>query len=230
MNVMSNYDFYAALMVGFLSSGHCLGMCGGIVGAFSNNIPLHHRAMRFKLPYLISYNIGRITSYCIAGALIAYSSAFFALKSAAIMHILSLLAGLMLLAIALYIGRWVNIISKTEVIGRFIWPLISPLSKRFIPFKSPLSALPFGLIWGWLPCGLVYSTLTWAAASAQPSSGALIMLGFGLGTLPTMFSIGLVSNGLTRLLSNNIFRKISAMLIFSYALNMIRNSVTNIML
>jgi len=219
---MAGYDFWAALMVGFLGGGHCLSMCGGIVGAFSANIPIHHRAsLRFKLPYLLSYNLGRILSYCIAGALIGFSVQFFAVKSHIVLQLMHLVAGTMLVLLGLYIGRWFNGITKIERIGQFGWRFISPLAKRFIPFKHPLTALPFGLIWGWLPCGLVYSTLTWAAASASPSAGALIMLGFGLGTLPAMLAMGVFSQQLASLLNHKLFRSIAALVIILYGLNMI---------
>ncbi len=59
-----------------------------------------------------------------------------------------------------------------------------PLASKAIPVNSPAKALSLGVIWGWLPCGLVYSTLTWALASGSIVSGASIMLFFGLGTLP----------------------------------------------
>jgi len=132
---MAGYDFWAALMVGFLGGGHCLSMCGGIVGAFSANIPIHHRAsLRFKLPYLLSYNLGRILSYCIAGALIGFSVQFFAVKSHIVLQLMHLVAGTMLVLLGLYIGRWFNGITKIERIGQFGWRFISPLAKRFIPF------------------------------------------------------------------------------------------------
>ncbi|MDP2561544.1 sulfite exporter TauE/SafE family protein [Psychrobium sp. 1_MG-2023] len=216
----TEYDFYAAVIVGLFSAGHCFGMCGGIVGAFSNNLPLHHQhALKYKLLYILSYNCGRIVSYCIAGALIGYSFGFFALKSAIFLQIIKLFSGLMLVVIGLYIGRWLNLVQKTEVIGKLIWPLIMPLGKRFIPFSTPLSAFPFGVIWGWLPCGLVYTTLTWAAASANATSGAQIMLGFGLGTLPALFALGLFSTYLNQLLSHVWFRTVGALLIICYGLN-----------
>ena len=221
-----SYDFFAAMLVGFLGGGHCLGLCGGIVGAFSTNIPPHHRlAIRHRIPYLISYNIGRIVSYCIAGALIGISMQFFALKSHLVVHVLSLMAGLMLILLGLYLGQWFNGLTKIEIVGKFAWRYIAPLAKKFIPFKHPISALPFGMIWGWLPCGLVYSTLTWSAASASPVSGAFIMLGFGLGTLPAMLAMGIFAQQLSKLLKHIAFRTIAAALILMYGINMVVSAI-----
>lgn len=223
---MAEYDFWAALMVGLLSAGHCLGMCGGVVGAFTANLPLHHKLSPIhKIQYIIAYNIGRITSYCVAGSLIGYSVSFFAFKSSSALYVLQLVAGLMLVAIGFYLANWFDVVRKIEVIGKGIWPKISPLAKRFVPFKTPLSALPFGMIWGWLPCGLVYSTLTWSAASGSATSGALIMLGFGLGTLPAMLSMGYFSNQLTLLLSNTFIRLTCSLIIITYGGFMIAKTI-----
>lgn len=218
---LDQFNFYAALLIGLLSSGHCIVMCGGVVSVLSANIPLHqnHGSMRFA--YLLSYNLGRILSYCMAGALLGYSFSYFGVKSHIIFQAMHLLSGLMLILIGLYIGRWLNAISHIEQLGKSLWKVLAPVAKRLIPFKSPLSALPFGLVWGWLPCGLVYSTLTWSAASGTALDGAAIMLGFGLGTLPTMITVGFVSSKLKSLLQNNFVRSISAMIIIGFGLNIL---------
>ena len=76
---------------------------------------------------------------------------------------------------------------------------MEPIGRRILPVKSPLKALVFGLIWGWLPCGLVYSTIIWAASFATASQAALLMLAFGLGTLPTTLFAGFFSGWLSKL-------------------------------
>jgi len=223
--ISPEYNFWAAMMVGLLSAGHCFGMCGGIVGAFSANLPVHHRlSPRHRILYLLMYNFGRIASYSFAGALIGYSVGYFALKSSIALYVLQLIAGMLLISIGFYLANWFNLVRKIEVIGKAFWPYISPLAKQFIPFKSPLTALPFGIIWGWLPCGLVYSTLSWSAASGSATSGALIMLGFGIGTLPAMLSMGYFSQALNTLLSNKYLGMISATVISLYGLSMIIKS------
>ncbi|MGB0833039.1 MAG: sulfite exporter TauE/SafE family protein [Psychrobium sp.] len=223
---MANYDFWAALVVGLLSAGHCFGMCGGVVGAFSSNIPLHHRMSKaHRIQYVLSYNIGRIASYMLAGAFIGYSVSFFALKSSSVLYWLQFVAGLMLVLIGLYLLGVGNAVRKTELIGKHLWPHIAPFANKFIPFRSPLSAMPFGLVWGWLPCGLVYSTLTWSAASGSALNGALIMLGFGLGTLPAMISMGFFSEQLKKLLNNKVIRILCALVILGYGLVMMSKTL-----
>lgn len=219
------YNFYAAMLIGLLSSGHCIVMCGGVVSVLSANIPLHHNHGTKRMLYLIAYNSGRIFSYCIAGALLGYSFSFFALKSHTVFQVMHFLSGTMLVLIGLYIGQWLNAISYVERLGKGLWQLLAPLAKHLIPFSSALGAVPFGFVWGWLPCGLVYSTLTWAAASGSTLQGASIMLGFGLGTLPTMFLMGYLSSKLKSLLQNKIIKSISGIIIIAYGLNILSISL-----
>jgi len=221
---VEHFNFYAALLIGFMSSAHCIVMCGGVVSILSANIPLHHNHGITRLAYLLAYNGGRILSYSIAGALLGFSFGFFALKSHLIFEILQLVAGVMLVLVGLYISQWLNLISYIEKLGQRPWKLLSPVAKKLIPFQSPLAAIPFGFVWGWLPCGLVYSTLTWAAASADPVQGSLIMLGFGLGTLPTMLAVGLLSSHLKSLLQLKIVKYCSAIIVISFGFNIIYTS------
>lgn len=218
-----NFDFFAAVMVGLLGGGHCLGMCGGVVGAFSTGLPAHARlSLLGKLPYLLSYNLGRITSYCLAGALIGGSASFFVNQLSANYGLiwLRLIAACLVILIGCYVARWFSAITWLESLGKGPWRLIQPLAKRCLPFKQPISAFPFGLVWGWLPCGLVYSTLSWAAAAGSAPQGALIMLGFGLGTLPAMIGAGFIAQKLTNLMANRGFRTISGLVIICYGSHM----------
>jgi len=222
---IQDFNFYAALLVGFMSSAHCIVMCGGVASILSANIPLHHNGWTMRLFYQLAYNLGRISSYCIAGALLGYSFGFFAVKSHLVFTLLQLVSGVMLILVGLYITQWLNIIVYVERLGKGLWSLLSPLAKRLIPFQSPAGAVSFGIIWGWLPCGLVYSTLTWSAASGSAAQGALIMLGFGLGTLPTMLAVGFVSGYLKSLLEMKIIKYISGLVIIIYGVNQIHRSV-----
>ena len=217
------FDFYAALIVGLLGGGHCIAMCGGVVGAFSVGLPAHARlSLMGKLPYLASYNLGRIASYSLAGALIGGSASFFVNQLGANQWLvwLRLMAATLVILLGLYIGRWWSLITRLESLGRGPWRLIQPLASRWLPFKHPAAALPFGMVWGWLPCGLVYSTLSWAAAAGSADQGAWIMLGFGLGTLPAMLSAGLVAQRLASIMENKGLRWVSAAIIVGYGVQM----------
>lgn len=185
----------SAFLLGLLGSGHCLGMCGGLSSALGMNSGA--RAGR----YIVSYNLGRIFSYSLAG-LIVGSLGFWLSKHLAALDILRYLAAVMLILLGLYVGKWFNGLLYFEKLGHKLWPLIQPLSKRFIPVSSVKDAIIVGMVWGWLPCGLVYSALIWASLESNSVASMLIMLCFGLGTLPAMLATGIFAQGF-----NNFVRK-----------------------
>lgn len=217
---MLSNNFIAALLIGLLGAGHCLGMCSGIASAISFSAKAQQSKSSSLLSILL-YNLGRIASYALAGAIFAGSSqaliVFFGGKTALIY--LRLLAAVMMLLLALYISRVYFGLLKLEQAGQSIWQFIKPIAQFFIPLKHPLYALPLGFLWGWLPCGLVYSTLSWAASSGSAHEGFMIMLGFGLGTLPAMFSVGSLSQQMQYYLNHHYFRYGSGLLLASFAIH-----------
>ncbi|SEA31363.1 sulfite exporter TauE/SafE family protein [Microbulbifer marinus] len=180
---MGDWGFIAAaLAIGFLGSSHCIGMCGGIAGALGMAVPGQKTAWL----QLTSYSAGRLGSYTLMGAVAG------ALGAAALPTLtpLRLLAGFMLIAMALYIaGVWRGLV-WLEKGGAYLWRYLQPLSARLLPVRSAGQALALGSLWGWLPCGLVYSALTFALAQGSSERAALAMLAFGLGTVPAMFATG----------------------------------------
>ena len=160
-------DLLGALLVGLAGAGHCIGMCGGVSAALSMAIPAEKQHFWGRLGYLLNYNLGRILSYVIAGALVggllATTSELGAGKHA--IAGLRLVAAFLMIALGLYLAGWWQGVLLLERIGARLWPRLKPLAGKFIPFTSAWQALPFGMVWGWLPCGLVYSMLTWSAAA-----------------------------------------------------------------
>ncbi|ODA31787.1 cytochrome biogenesis protein [Veronia pacifica] len=209
-------DFLAALLIGLLGAGHCLGMCGGIGAAVSMATPDY----KSKWPFLFGYNLGRLASYAFAGFILggAFSSA---IDIANIKHglvWLRIVAGIMLVLVALYLARIWNGLAYIERIGKYLWRFLSPLTTKLLPLKSPLSAVPFGMVWGWLPCGLVYSALSWSAVSGSAFQGGLLMLFFGLGTLPAMLVVGGAAETMKTYLNNMMFRRFSALIMLVYGI------------
>ncbi|MDC8831105.1 sulfite exporter TauE/SafE family protein [Alteromonas gilva] len=221
---MNDFGYISAFLVGLAGSLHCVGMCGGIAGALRAAIPSHNAT----LPYILSYNFGRITSYAIAGFL---TGALGQIAQASVKNglaVFQILSAVMLLAMGLYLAQWWRGLARIERLGQGIWKRIRPLSKRFIPFKSPLSAYPYGFIWGWLPCGLVYSTLTWAMVSGDALQGALTMAAFGLGTLPALISVSIGAGWLMTLLQQHNTRIMVASGLILYALFLIYRTLDSI--
>ncbi len=184
--------FLTALTLGFLGSTHCIGMCGGIVGALNAGLPAaERRSVRARLLHHLAYNLGRITSYVIAGGLAGLVGAqAHRFASAGMLPIGSLIAGIFMIALGLYLAGWWRALAGLETIGGYLWRWIRPFGRWFLPVRNPLHAYGLGLIWGWLPCGLVYAALALAVISAAPQLGAWSMLGFGIGTLPMLLVIG----------------------------------------
>lgn len=213
-------DFIAALIIGLLGAGHCLGMCSGIASAITFSTDTQKSKLS-AFTTLILYNLGRVSSYTLAGAIFAASSSalivFFGGKEALIY--LRIFAAILMLLLALYISRlWFGLLAL-EKAGQFVWQFIKPIAQYFLPLKHPAFAFPLGFLWGWLPCGLVYSTLSWAASSGSATNGALIMLAFGLGTLPAMLSVGSLTQHLKFTLNHRYFRYGSGLMLAVFALH-----------
>jgi sulfite exporter TauE/SafE len=186
---MIEFSIIAVFFVGLLGGVHCLGMCGSIVGIFTAQLPKDGA----RWPFHLAYNSGRIASYTLAGLLVgAIGQAGLLMRDVVpIQHLLFALSSLMLIALGLYLAGIWSMVRHIERVGNGLWQRIQPLTRRLLPITSPTRALLLGTLWGWLPCGLVYSVLVTALASGHAQSGALIMLAFGLGTLPNLLAIGL---------------------------------------
>lgn len=213
---MLDINFVGAFLIGIAGGVHCIGMCGGIAGAFSFAIPKGQA----PLPYMLAYNFGRIVSYTIAGAITGFVGGIATINISSTFPILQIISIAFLFLLALYIGDWYKGLSVIERLGSHLWKHIAPLSKRLIPFKSPLYTLFYGMIWGWLPCGLVYSMLTWSLASGSASQGALVMLFFGMGTLPTLLATSLGASFLVPIFQNKNMRKSVSALLIIFALTL----------
>ncbi|MCH1930986.1 sulfite exporter TauE/SafE family protein [Shewanella sp. A25] len=221
---MIEYNITGAFLVGLMGAAHCFGMCSGLVGAFSAQLPnpkhgLHHQnQLAHQLSFLLSYNLGRILSYTFAGALVGGSSAMLGhlFELDTYLLVLRILAGLMMIATGLYIAKiWAGI-TYIERLGQVLWRSLKPLAQKILPIKTPSQAIVAGMIWGWLPCGLVYSTLTWSVASGDAIQGGLIMLAFGIGTLPALLSAGVAAKQLTLWVQHKTFRLLSGLVLIGF--------------
>lgn len=209
-------DYFSAFIIGILGSGHCLGMCGGITSMLTSAIP--NKINQPKTRLIFSYNIGRIFSYSFIGAIVGFTGSIAAKQIGMPLAILRIIAALFLIFLGLYIGQWLMWLTQVEKLGKKTWKYISPLAKHVIPVNSSLKALGLGALWGWLPCGLVYSMLTWSLASGNVLDGALIMTFFGLGTLPSLLVMSYGSIKIKALINNNMFRKTMALGLIIYGI------------
>ncbi len=211
---MIELSLIGAFLVGLLGGGHCAGMCGGIVGAVTMTLP----KSRPKIGFLLAYNVGRISSYALVGVLAGAigASSFFLRHVLPIERILYGLASVMLIVLGLYLAGIWHGVTKLEKIGSIIWKKLQPLSKRFLPVTTVSQAFLLGTIWGWLPCGLVYSVLVAALATGSAAEGGMLMLAFGLGTLPVLLAMGMMAVSLKAWLQNIWVRRISGFLVLGF--------------
>jgi sulfite exporter TauE/SafE len=192
------YIASAAFAAGLLGGVHCAAMCGPIVAACSNAASASRRA---RWPLALAYNGGRIISYATAGAIAGFSGQTgLALRGGTLtLEAMSIIAGAALIVMALCVAGVPRVKRVLEAAGGLIWRQVQPYSRRFLPANTVPRAFGLGTIWGWLPCGMVYAVLVTAVAAAGPAEGALVMLAFGLGTLPNVLALGVIASRLKAL-------------------------------
>lgn len=212
----------AALLTGFVGSTHCFGMCGGLSAALgmrasaaaSNGRPA------FPLFNALLYQLGRIGGYAVIGAIAGTFSqtleAIPALTHAAIA--LRVLSGILLLLIALRMLGNVNVLAPLERLGAKLWQKLQPVTRRLMHGPNVTQRLLLGFLWGWLPCGMVYSMAMLALLSGSALQGSLTMIAFGIGTLPSMLASTLFAAKLRNLPTTPWSRKLSAGVLAVFAL------------
>ncbi len=189
----------AAFITGFLGSAHCFGMCGGISGLFAVSASV--TSLRAQLPKALMYNFGRVLSYAILGGVVALLGKTTVALIPKITAPVRLASGILIILVGLQLAFGWRILAPLESAGAKLWNRIAPKAKGLVPVETATQALGLGLIWGWLPCGLVYSVLLLATTTAEPASGALVMVAFGLGTLPAMLATGMSASKLAQFMS-----------------------------
>lgn len=211
---MPELSFLSVFVVGLLGGAHCVGMCGGIVGALSMQMP----NTRAQWRYHAAYNVGRVSSYAVAGLLAGLigESSLLLKGFLPVQEVMYTAANLLLIALGLYLaGLWQAVVS-IERAGAVIWRRVQPLTRRFLPITSPFRAFILGALWGWLPCGLVYSVLVTALASGGALTGALLMLAFGVGTLPNLLAMGMFARQIKRFMQRRAVRLVAGLAVAGF--------------
>ena len=189
----------AAFVTGLLGSAHCFGMCAGISGLFAVNASA--ASLRRDIPMAVTYNVGRVLSYAILGALVAIIGKTLVDSVPKLAAPVRLFSGLLIVIVGLQVAFNWRVLAPIEKAGARIWNHIAPAAKGLLPVTSKPKALGLGLLWGWLPCGLVYSVLLLAATTTNVAAGALVMVSFGLGTMPAMVATGVSASKLAAFMS-----------------------------
>lgn len=217
-------NLFPVFIVGLAGSVHCAGMCGGVVSAFSlasdRVVPIARTGAVGRPHYVLAYNVGRIASYALAGALAGgAASGVTALAHLAAWQTAAYwLMNAMLALLGLYLmGAWQGL-ARVEAAGGILWRRLQPALRPLIPMDAPLKALALGAAWGWIPCGMVYSVLLTAMLSGSALNGAAVMAVFGLGTLPMLLVMGLFGARLRDWLRRRRLRALGGLLVLGFAL------------
>jgi uncharacterized protein len=212
----------AMLVMGFASGVHCAGMCGGYVGAFTAARAIRiGKSRRGASPEWLSQlalSAGRIASYATAGAIAgAVGGAGATLADALpVQTVLFVLANATLVLTGLYIAGAGRGLTRLEALGAPLWRVLQPGAARLLGARTLPSTFVAGMLWGWLPCGLVYGALAAAAFAGSPARGAAAMLAFGLGTLPNLLAIGVAAARLRRWAAHRAVRLAAGALVLGF--------------
>lgn len=217
-----------ALVTGLISSfGHCLGMCGGIVAIYAARQPAlavgpgARPSLLARIGVLAPVHLGRLITYTVLGALIGLASTLLDQAGGWVgwQGLFSVVVGVVMIAVSLSL---LGVLPPVETALAGVLGGASPLAKMRGLFgqRSLLSAVGLGALWGLLPCGLVFAMLVVAASTQTLWGGALTMLAFGLGTVPTLLGFGLAANMLSPQLRGRL-QKLAGVLILLFALQTI---------
>ncbi len=208
---LTNFNGAAALMLGLMGSPHCLGMCGPIsaLGGVSSR--------GRSAPLALGFQGGRLASYTLIGALAGglvglLGSEFLVMASG-----LRVFANLLLIMIALKLAGWWRRAGLIDSAVAPLWRYVQPLVRRLLPADHWSKALALGGLWGFLPCGLIYSSLAWASVQGGSSESAWLMLLFGLGTLPSMLAVGVAQRSALSKLRSSGLRSVVAVAMIAWA-------------
>lgn len=213
-----------AVVTGLLGGVHCAGMCGGIVSALATG---PKAAVK---PWLIHlcYNLGRIASYAAAGAIVGTVGSLGLMLDGLlpVQIVLYATANVLLIGLGLYLAGIRGPVTHLERLGSRFWSLLRPFTRRFLPADSPAKALALGMLWGWLPCGLVYTVLFTALLSGNALSGAAVMFAFGLGTLPNLMLAAVLLRGPRAWLSSRTARTLSGAVVLGFGVYGLAHAAT----
>lgn len=209
---MSFFLLFTYALIGLLSGAHCSGRCSGMIGAINSSL----RPYSGRRPLWLAMTAGRLTGYIVAGGLAGGVGALLLHYAPAPLRlniVFPLVGGVMLILMGISIAGRPAAIAWSERPGHLLWAWLQPLWRAQLPPHTGARAYLAGLLWGWLPCGLVYTMCINALASASIGHGAVVMAAFGLGTVPNILAISWLSGGWRHHFQDHRVRLLSGLLI-----------------
>lgn len=186
----------AAFFLGLAGSTHCLGMCGAISVNLSFSLPEPERSTSRLLYWHLLVNAGRVTFYALLGAFAGGVGAALDQRSPMLGKAIMLLSALVLALIALQLFGQARGLQWLESIGALVWRKVQPLTQPLLPLRKGWQAYLLGMLWGLMPCGLIYSAAALAAGTGSAVKGALLMAVFGALTAVPVAGTGVLAGSL----------------------------------
>jgi len=212
---MENIDLILIFSIAFLGSlGHCIGMCGGIVVAYSSaKIDSSSSWLDESLSHL-AYSFGRVTTYTMLGAMFGFMGQVIAFTPTT-KGVLFLLTGILMILAGLSLLGYFNFLNSVELsMSKNGW--YRDNFRKLIQSKSLNSFYFLGMLNGIIPCGLVYSFAIFSASTASPLWGAIVMAVFGLATIPALFFLGTITKFLQKGSLRDWMMKLASILVILY--------------
>ncbi|WP_298753475.1 sulfite exporter TauE/SafE family protein [uncultured Arcobacter sp.] len=219
---MENISIITIITIAFLGSfGHCIGMCGGIVVAYSSTkIDNSWSKVKQSLSHIL-YALGRVSTYVILGAIFGYAGSVVTFDNTT-SGILLLFTGFLMVLVGLSLSGKLKFltsiehsVSKSKIYQQTFRKLLG--SNSFISFYL------LGMLNGLLPCGFVYVFAITAASTGSILWGAFVMLIFGLSTIPAMFSLGFFVGIFKQIALRNLFITIASILVIIFGIYVMHN-------
>ena len=224
---MDTVNLLTIATIAFLGSfGHCVGMCGGIVVAYSSIKLGGEPSKGYQAAAHLLYSLGRVTTYTTLGAIFGYIGGVITFNNIA-NGVLLIVAGIaMVLAGLSLLGKikFLTIIEHSFSSSGFY----KDAFKKILNSKSLFSFYLLGLLNGLLPCGFVYFFAIAAASTASPLYGALVMFIFGIGTIPAMFGLGFLTSLASSSSFRNMMMSLSSIAVILYGIFTLYNGYTYI--
>lgn len=182
----------AALAAGLAGSAHCAVMCGSVATALGASSA--HRRMDRATGLALTFNLGRLAGYALVGAALQFcvQTLGTSVPGARWGLVVRALAAVWMAALAVRLLAGKDVLGVGRL-GAWCWRHLAPLAAPMMRLPQPQRSMALGLLWGFMPCGLVYSVLLVAASSSSVAGAAAIMVAFGLGTLPALVGVGTAS-------------------------------------
>jgi len=219
---METVNILSIISIAFLGSfGHCMGMCGGIVIAYSSTkVEQNWSKTKQSLAHLL-YSTGRVTTYTLLGGIFGFLGGVVTFSNMA-NGLMLIFAGVFMVLAGLSLSGKIKFLTILEhSFNTNSW--YTKLFRQLLQNKSLLSFFILGMLNGLLPCGLVYFFAITAASTANPLYGALVMFVFGISTIPALFSLGFFVGLYKNSKFRNMMMTLAAISIIIFGLYTLRN-------